>query len=568
MVTFSIKKRKTFFQCSSLLELLLLLPRQWRRRLHAHCRPLLQLVQLAWQQKSRRAGERALLFDHFLLYFIYHLKRSQTNLDLLLLLLQNPSRPLRLAATLAASFAAATATMASSKNGEEATASREGEQQQRRRQRSQQHQTSRRQLPFLAASPAEEAAATEREPGGVANEDGAAGTSFPARALMALSSAVAGVAFSSSSESSASKSKYEPTYREFPLPLDKLRCLRRPLSSRQKGGEGGGGDGDEEERRLRRIQRLSSRRRPVVLVACGSFNPPTIAHLRMFRVAEEALRRGKRKKEKEKERSEDDEDEEGDGEEVLGGFLSPTADAYAATPAASAPKARSFARAPAEARLALCRAAASADPRAPLAVDEWEARVGARRGAPVRTLRVLQAVEARLAAALREAEEKVSPPPSSSPPPPRLPAPRAVLLCGEDLLASMASPTGGWDRAQVEEIAREHGIVCVLREPSNGTRGPDLYLARSHPRAATLLSPGGALAHLAGFVTLVEDPADLRGVSSTLAREELRREGGEGEEEEEDGGGNGGAARGVVTGGSWLVPPAVAEEARRRGLYR
>jgi hypothetical protein len=78
----------------------------------------------------------------------------------------------------------------------------------------------------------------------------------------------------------------------------------------------------------------------------------------------------------------------------------------------------------------------------------------------------------------------------------------------------------------------------------------------------------GALAHLAGFVTLVEDPADLRGVSSTLAREELRREGGEGEEEEEDGGGNGGAARGVVTGGSWLVPPAVAEEARRRGLYR
>ena len=76
--------------------------------------------------------------------------------------------------------------------------------------------------------------------------------------------------------------------------------------------------------------------------------------------------------------------------------------------------------------------------------------------------------------------------------------------------------------------------------------------------------PGGALAHLAGHVTLVEDPADLRGVSSTLAREELRRE--EGGLATGDGGGGGGG--GGVTGGSWLVPPAVAEEARRRGMYR
>jgi len=32
-----------------------------------------------------------------------------------------------------------------------------------------------------------------------------------------------------------------------------------------------------------------ARRRPVVLVACGSFNPPTVAHLRMFDLAEHAL---------------------------------------------------------------------------------------------------------------------------------------------------------------------------------------------------------------------------------------------------------------------------------------
>jgi hypothetical protein len=29
--------------------------------------------------------------------------------------------------------------------------------------------------------------------------------------------------------------------------------------------------------------------RPVVLVACGSFNPPTVAHLRMFDLAEHVL---------------------------------------------------------------------------------------------------------------------------------------------------------------------------------------------------------------------------------------------------------------------------------------
>jgi len=404
-----------------------------------------------------------------------------------------------------------------------------------------------RRLPFLAASPAEEstaaAARSQEEPGSAAAVAAAAepAASLPARALMALSSAVAAAA-AAAVGSSSSSSKYETTYREFPLPLDKLRCLRgRRKKASEAGKEEEGGGGAEEERR----RRLSSRR-PVVLVACGSFNPPTIAHLRMFRVAEEALRRGKR-----------EEGDEGEGgEEVLGGFLSPTADAYAATPAASRAKAASLSRSTAEDRCALCRAAAGADPRAPLAVDEWEAGVGKLRGAPVRTLRVLQAVEARLAVALREAEGGACPDP--------LPAPRAVLLCGEDLLASMADPS--WDAAQVGEIAREYGIVCVLREPpsppspSPSSSSPP----RSHPRATALLSPGGALAHLAGHVTLVEDPADLRGVSSTLAREELRRE----EEGLATGDGGGGGGGGGVTGGSWLVPPAVAEEARRRGMYR
>lgn len=353
---------------------------------------------------------------------------------------------------------------------------------------------------------------------------------------MALSSAVADAAAGVVSSSSASR--YEQTYREFPLPLDKLRCLRR----RRRKEAANEKDAAERQRNLLR--------RPVVLVACGSFNPPTIAHLRMFRVAEEALRRAGKG--------------DGVGEEVLGGFLSPTADAYS-TRAASTEKAASLSRAPAEDRLALCRVAAASDPLASLAVDEWEARVGEKQKAPVRTLRVLQAVEARVASAIREAEEKGEA--SSSSP---LPLPRAVLLCGEDLLASMATP-GVWDAAQVEEIAREHGLVCVLREPSStsSSTSTSSSSSRSHPRAKTLLSPGGPLSHLSPFVTLVEDPAGLRVVSSSLARAELRREE---EDDDEEGSGGGGGGEGVrgggVRGGSWLVPPAVAEEARRRGLYR
>ena len=51
---------------------------------------------------------------------------------------------------------------------------------------------------------------------------------------------------------------------DVPLPMEKLRLEPR-------GGA------------------TTSPRRPVVLVACGSFNPPTLAHLRMFDLAEHAL---------------------------------------------------------------------------------------------------------------------------------------------------------------------------------------------------------------------------------------------------------------------------------------
>ncbi len=49
-----------------------------------------------------------------------------------------------------------------------------------------------------------------------------------------------------------------------PLPIDKLSCKRRS-------------------------HELGKPYRPVVLLSCGSFNPPTVAHLRMFELAADEL---------------------------------------------------------------------------------------------------------------------------------------------------------------------------------------------------------------------------------------------------------------------------------------
>lgn len=41
-------------------------------------------------------------------------------------------------------------------------------------------------------------------------------------------------------------------------------------------------------------------------------------------------------------------------------------------------------------------------------------------------------------------------------------APRVILLCGADLVASFAAPDV-WRREDVRALCEEHGIVCVAR---------------------------------------------------------------------------------------------------------
>ncbi|CAG9461542.1 unnamed protein product [Pedinophyceae sp. YPF-701] len=152
---------------------------------------------------------------------------------------------------------------------------------------------------------------------------------------------------------------------------------------------------------------------PVALVLCGSFNPPTVAHLRMLDLARDAFR--------------------DQGIDVVRGILSPVNDAYGKPGLA-----------PASHRLAMTRLAAAAHGDW-VACDPWEAE----QPEYVRTLEVLR----RAARELRAGPE---------------PHARPVLLCGADLLQSFARP-GVWLEEHLSEILTGFGVACVTRDGSDPT---------------------------------------------------------------------------------------------------
>eukprot|EP00892_Ulva_mutabilis_P005264 jgi/Ulvmu1/3109/UM015_0149.1 len=160
------------------------------------------------------------------------------------------------------------------------------------------------------------------------------------------------------------------------------------------------------------------RGKPCVLIACGSFNPPTLMHLRMFEAARDQLRQ--------------------EGYDVQGGYLSPVHDEYGKSGLL-----------PCKTRLQLVRAAVESSDW--LMVDDWEAN----QAQYSRTLPVLKSVQTRLCHALQLSVEDDM-------------APRVMLLCGEDLLQSFCR-AGVWKENDIPAIFNEHGVVCVARPNSGGT---------------------------------------------------------------------------------------------------
>ncbi|XP_057822452.2 uncharacterized protein LOC131034873 isoform X1 [Cryptomeria japonica] len=179
---------------------------------------------------------------------------------------------------------------------------------------------------------------------------------------------------------------------DIPLPLEKISCQANRTCSTDS---------------------LETKQMQVILVAAGSFNPPTYMHLRMFELARDALL--------------------SDGYAVLGGYMSPVNDAYGKKDLASA-----------EHRIKLCELAC--EDSSYIMVDPWEAKQSSYQ----RTLTVLNRVEFSLrTSGLVNADSL-----------------KVMLLCGADLLESFTMP-GVWVPDMVKAICRDHGVVCISRDGKN-----------------------------------------------------------------------------------------------------
>lgn len=146
----------------------------------------------------------------------------------------------------------------------------------------------------------------------------------------------------------------------------------------------------------------------LALLLCGSFNPVTHMHLRMFELARDALTSTGLY-------------------QVIAGILSPVSDHYGKAGLISSSH-----------RLEMARRAARSSTW--IKCDDWEAS----RSEWSTTVKVLRHHRARLRTALRDDNIQVK------------------LLCGADVLQSFEQP-GVWTENDREEILRDFGVVCISR---------------------------------------------------------------------------------------------------------
>ncbi|KAE8750992.1 hypothetical protein FOCC_FOCC002420 [Frankliniella occidentalis] len=193
----------------------------------------------------------------------------------------------------------------------------------------------------------------------------------------------------------------------------------------------------------------------VLLVACGSFNPPTIMHLRMFEIARDHLERLGQSK-------------------VIGGVMSPVHDAYEKQDLVSSGHRCSMLR------LAL----ADHDW---VRLSEWECK----QSGWTRTRQVLQYHQNQLNSTLNancnsphkrqkkflgiDETDDVGQENFNDWIPDKLDGScnegpvKVMLLCGADVLESFAKP-GLWNIKDIETIVSQHGLVVITREGTNPYR--------------------------------------------------------------------------------------------------
>eukprot|EP00088_Acartia_fossae_P058463 TRINITY_DN6851_c0_g1_i4.p1 TRINITY_DN6851_c0_g1~~TRINITY_DN6851_c0_g1_i4.p1 ORF type:complete len:238 (-),score=43.57 TRINITY_DN6851_c0_g1_i4:1167-1880(-) len=205
----------------------------------------------------------------------------------------------------------------------------------------------------------------------------------------------------------------------------------------------------------------------IVFLACGSFNPPTVMHLRMFELARDYFRTNK------------------PGSVVVGGVISPTHDNYKSKKASLISSSH---------RLAMSRAAVASNQW--VTVSDWEVR----QNDWTRTRKVMEEYSHML---------------NSTSKPEWMPhgdgannqgKVRLKLLCGADLLESFSVP-GLWLEDDINAIVQKHGIVVITREGSN----PQQYVENS-----------SLLREMADNIHIITDWI-LNDVSSTKIRSAVSR---------------------------------------------
>lgn len=179
------------------------------------------------------------------------------------------------------------------------------------------------------------------------------------------------------------------------------------------------------------------------------------------------------------------------GYDILGGYLSPVSDAYWKQALAPGPD-----------RVAMARAAVEDSDF--LMVDVWEAA----QPRYTRTVVILERVASELRR-LFDGDGAVHPnginvpQAASQSSPPVLP--RSVLVCGADVLKSMADPSL-WRQDLLDKLLRDHGVVCI---------------SRGAVETAELVERPGSLLHAhRSNITIIQEPVPNE-ISSSLVRQEL-----------------------------------------------
>ncbi|XP_034052076.1 uncharacterized protein LOC117532731 [Gymnodraco acuticeps] len=211
---------------------------------------------------------------------------------------------------------------------------------------------------------------------------------------------------------------------------------------------------------------MATRRIPLVLLACGSFNPITNQHMRLFELARDHMH--------------------STGQyQVVGGIVSPVSDGYGKQGLVLA-----------QHRIAMAKLALQSSDW--VTVDEWESQQ-ADWTETVVTMRyhcgrILKEYER------NTGEHKDS---SGNPSPLSSPCPQLKLLCGADFLDTFQVPDL-WLDDHVEEVAGHFGLICVSRggASSRASRGRGQTPLSRPQKIATLLKPDKDISHVGDHIVI------------------------------------------------------------------